>query len=141
MKNLIKKTLTQTCVVNTVIITLLYIIGYVTNLGGGTSWIPKFNIMWMVLGVSFVVALAERILESAGSFWFRVICNFALCMLGFMLIFIVGGGYGDNGAAVVIGSFLFFLAYILVNGVRFAVMARREKKENEEAEYESVFKK
>ncbi len=141
MKNLVKKILTQTCVINTVLITLLYVIGYVTNLGGGTSWIPKFSIMWMVLGVSFVAAVAERVLETEGSFWFRTICHFALCMVGFLLIFIVGGGYGNNGAAVVIGSFGFFLVYLLVNGVRFALMARREKKENEEEEYESVFKK
>lgn len=135
----IKKVITDTCVVNTVIMTLLYILGYLTNKDGGTAWIPKFNIMWMVLGVSFVLALAERILDMKGSLGARIACHFGMCVVGFLLIFIIGGGYSSSAGAVVVGTFLFILAYILVNGVRFAVTGKLRRAKNETEEYTSVF--
>ena len=137
----IKKTLTGTCVINTILITLLYILGYITNSSGGTAWIPKFNIMWMVLGVSFVISLAERILEMKGSFALKLICHFGLCVAGFLLVFIVCGGYGNKSGSIVIGTFLFVLAYIIVNGIRFAVTGRFKNLGKAEDDYEPMFGK
>ena len=136
-----KKTLTVTCVINTVIITLLYVLGYITNTGGGTAWIPRFNIMWMVLGISFVLSAAELILQGKGNFTVKMLWHFLSCLAGFLLIFTVGGGYADSPAAIVIGTFLFIIAYLVVNVTRFAVTGKFKRKKEEEEEYDEVFKK
>ncbi len=144
MKNFIenvKRTLTGACVINTVLITLLYILGYITNTGGGTAWIPKFNIMWMVLGVSFVLSIAERILELKGSFAIKLMCHFALCVAGFLLVFIVCGGYGNKSGSIVIGTFLFVIAYVIVNGIRFAVTGRLKNLGKQDDDYQPLFGK
>ena len=137
----VKKTLTMTCIINTVIITLLYVLGYITNTGGGTAWIPRFNIMWIVLGISFVLSAAELILQGKGSFAVKVIWHFVSCLAGFLLLFIVGGGYADRPSAIVIGTFLFVVVYLAVNVTRFAVTGKFKRTREEEEEYDEVFKK
>lgn len=137
----IKKIIADACVINTVVMTLLYVLGYVTNTDGGTAWIPKFNVMWMVLGVSFVISLAERVLEMRGNFAVRLVCHFLLCVSSFLLIFIIGGGYGSDPSSVVVGVFLFVVAYVLVNCVRFVLIHKRETAENDKEEYSDIYKK
>ncbi len=131
----------MTCVINTVIITLLYVLGYITNTGGGTAWIPRFNIMWMVLGISFVLSAAELIFQGKGNFWVKVLCHFASCLAGFLLLFIVGGGYADRPSAIVIGTFIFVILYLIVNVTRFAVTGKFKREREEEEQYDEVFKK
>ena len=137
----VKKTLTMTCVINTVIITLLYVLGYITNTGGGTAWIPRFNIMWMVLGISFVLSAAELILQSKGNFFVKMLWHFVLCLAGFLVLFIIGGGYADRPSAIVIGTFLFIIAYLAINITRFAVTGKFKRMKEEAEEYDEVFKK
>ena len=137
----VKKTLTMTCIINTVIITLLYVLGYITNTGGGTAWIPRFNIMWIVLGISFVLSAAELILQGKGNFFVKMLWHFLSCLAGFLLLFIVGGGYADRPSAIVIGTFLFVVVYLAVNVTRFAVTGKFKRIREEEEEYDEVFKK
>lgn len=137
----VKKVLTMTCVINTVIMTLLYVLGYITNTDGGTAWIPRFGIMWIVLGISFVLSAAELILHGKGNFFVKMLWHFLSCLAGFLLLFIVGGGYAENPSAIVIGTFLFIIAYLAVSLTRFAVTGKLKRTREEEEEYDEVFKK
>ena len=135
----IKLTLTEGCVIYTVLITVLYIIGYLFDRDG--MWIPRFRTMWVVLGVSFVIAAAERILDGGKTGPVRIILNFAVCLIGYIVIFVVGGGYIDNGAAVLISLFIFIILYVAANVLRFAMAGKLHRRQSAEEDYTPAFKK
>ncbi len=134
----LKLTLTEGCVIYTVLITALYVIGYVFDRGG--EWIPRFRMMWVVLGVSFVIAAAERILDGGETGPVRIILNFAACLAGYLVIFVVGGGYINNGAAVLISLFIFIILYVAANVIRFAAAGKLRRRRSEEEDYDPAFK-
>ena len=129
MKKLIKKILAQGCAIYTVVITALYIIGYIV---GDGKWIPSFRIMWIVLGMSFVIAAAERLFDKRGPNIFTVAVHFAVCVTGFLLIFMLGGKYYNDPSSILIALYIVFTA------LRFALNGKLKRVDAEE-EYTPAF--
>ena len=138
MKEKIKKIIRLGCVINTVLITIIY---FFAALGENVLvWLPDLT-MYMVLIVSFVIAAAEQIFKTEMGFGKKVVLNYAVCLGTFLLIFILGNNGGRRGAQILIATVFFTLAYFLVNSVRFVAMGKKAKRLNEEKEYTPAFKK
>ena len=135
MKKLIKRILAQGCAIYTVVITALYIIGYIV---GDGKWIPSFRIMWIVLGMSFVIAAAERLFDKRGANVFTVAVHFAVCVTGFLLIFMLGGQYYNDPSSILIGTVAFMALYIVFTALRFALNGKLKRVDAEE-EYTPAF--
>lgn len=136
----IKNILTGACVINTVIITVLYTVGQLfMNADGGKAWIPHFGMMWMVLGISVAFSVAERFFALGGNIYIRLIGHFLISLVGFILIFIVGGGYTGRSSHVFIAICLFLVIYTAVIGIRLGLKGFFKRKKNDSEEYSSVF--
>ena len=92
-------------------------------------------------GSSTTLSAAELILQSKGNFFVKMLWHFVSCLAGFLLLFIIGGGYADRPSAIVIGTFLFIIAYLAINITRFAVTGKFKRMKEETEEYDEVFKK
>ena len=135
-----KSALTVACVIYTVLITLLYTIGKVfMNDDGGQAWIPHFGMMWMVLGVSVAFGIAERFLALGEATFIRILGHFGISLIGFTLIFVIGGGYAKRGSQLFIAMFMFLILYAVVMGVRFGVKSILTQRKNNSEEYSSMF--
>lgn len=138
MKETLKRILSLGCIINTVLITFIYLLA---ALGESVLvWLPDITV-YMVLIVSFVIAAAEQIFKTGMGFGKKVILNYAVCLGVFLFIFILGNSGGRRGAQILIAAVFFTLAYFLVNSVRFVAMGKKEKRLNEETEYTPAFKK
>lgn len=135
----LKRTASQGCMIFTVLIVALYIIGFLIDRSG--NWIPSFNTVWIVLGVSFAAAAAERILDGGEATPIKIILNFAVCLAGYILVFVIGGGYSENGSAVLISLLVFAAVYIIANLVRYTVIGIRRRHDSEGEDYTPAFKK
>lgn len=132
--------LTGACVINTVIITLLYTIGhFFMNNDGGKAWIPHFGMMWMVLGISVAFSVAERFFALGGNIYIRLAGHFFISLVGFILIFIVGGGYTNRSAHVFIAICIFLILYAAIMGVRLGLKGFFKRKKNAGEDYSSMF--
>ena len=127
------------CVTNTVLITLLYTIGKLISTGNGKAWIPHYRMMWIVLGISLAFSLAERFLKGNKGSALRVFGHFGICLLGFVLIFVIGGGYSKNSRQLFIAIVMFMVAYLLIMGTRLLVGSMIDRKKNNSKEYSSMF--
>ena len=136
MKAKIKSVLTGACVIYTILITALYVAGFFFS--DNPNFIPRFRMILILLGFSLVMSAAELILKSSFNSTAKILIRFLVCLAGYVVIFLVGGGY--SGSSFVIGIFIFLIAYLAVNGIRFAFIFRKEKKKNEEKDYENSFK-
>jgi len=133
-----KKFLTFGCVINTVIMTCFYLLAAFLP---GFDLIPSLGTMFMVLGFSFILSGAERILVASISVAGRVCLHYALCIGGFLALYIIGNGGAARGAQIIIAGVFFTFLYIAVNLARFILMGRRAKAENEKLDYTPSFKK
>ena len=130
-----KNALTVACVLYTVLIILLYTLGKLIS----PTWIPRFGMMWMVLGVSVAFGIAERFLTHGEATFIRVLGHFGISLAGFTLIFVVGGGYAKRSSQLFIAMFLFLILYSIVKGIRFGIKGIFERRKNDSEEYSSVF--
>ena len=138
MKETLKRIIFLGCTINTFLITIIYLLG---ALGQSILfWLPDLT-MYMVLIVSFVIAAAEQIFKTDMGFGKKVLLNFVSCLGAFLFIFILGNRGGRRGAQILIAAVVFAVIYFLVNGVRFVVMGKKERRLNEEKEYTPAFKK
>lgn len=134
----LKKILTLGCIINTIFITCFYLLAAFLP---GFDWIPSLGTMFMILGFSFVISGAERVLSVPFSMTGRVLLHYALCLGGFMILYTIGNEKSDSGAQVLIAAVFFTFIYIIVNIARFIVMARKARIANEKLDYAPSFKK
>lgn len=134
----LKKILVRGCVINTVLMTLFYLLAAFLE---GFDWIPSLGTMFMLLALSFIVSAAEQILLGSASVSVRILLNYALCLGGFLALFLISNKNRDSAAQVLIAAVFFTFLYIVVNIARFIVMALKARRENEKEEYTPAFKK
>ncbi|MBR6807781.1 MAG: hypothetical protein IKM46_05285 [Clostridia bacterium] len=130
-----KRVLSIACVLNTVLITFLYTVGKLIS----PNWIPRFGMMWIILGISVVFGIAERVFVLGETSFLPLLGHFGISLVGFVLIFVVGGGYAKSGGQLFIAMFLFFIAYSAIMGVRMGVRSAINRKKNDREEYSSMF--
>lgn len=137
--NSLKRILTGGCVFYTVFMTITYIAGY---------FILE-NSEYLSVKTSFSFLLFALILSWASSLLFsdkltaviRVLIHFVVTVLGFYIIFIVGGGYYKNGRTTLVALILFIFAYIIAMIAFYAVRRLMANKKTEEEPYKPSFKK
>lgn len=106
----IKKILSQTCVIYTVILTSVYTLGAFVN----SSWVPTVHMVYSCLVFSLVLAALNLFLFSDKLVMpLRLLIHFTASSLIFYLMFIVWGGYQSNGGSVITALLVYVFAYIL----------------------------
>ncbi len=140
MKKKIIGFLVRGCVIYSVLVTVLYLIGYFMAAGGTGNWIPDLKMILVALFISFVLSGAEFVIEKKTNFALRVILHFVICLVSFILVFAFIGGYYNNPSMLLIGIFIFIVLYAVFNVIRFAVIRKKDRSQ-EESEYTNMFRK
>lgn len=102
--------LTQACVFYTFLITSVYLLGVSID----SHWIPTTNMVLALLVFSAALAAANSFLFSDKLiFPLRLIIHYAVTTLVFYIVFVLWGGYKDNGGSVLTVLAVYTFAYIL----------------------------
>lgn len=134
----IKKTVSQTCVIYTVILTSVYTLGAFVN----SSWVPTVQMVYSCLGFSLVLALLNLFLFSDKLVMpLRLLIHFAVSSLIFYLLFVVWGGYQSNGGSVITALLIYVFAYILCAAIVAAYRYLTSESVNAKKGYSAKFNK
>lgn len=137
--NLFKKTLTNACVIYTVILTAIYTLGAFVN----SSWVPTVQMVYSCLGFSIILSVLNIFLFSDKLVLaLRLLIHFVSSSVIFYLLFIVWGGYKSNGGSVLTAFLVYCFAYVLcgaIVGCYRYLKADNGEKNTGDAEYSSIF--
>lgn len=135
----IKRALTLMCAIYTVIISGMYLLGWAFS-GTGVLLIPTPQKALLLLLFSGIVGFASLLLSKNGTGAVRLILNFLICLVAFILVFIVGGGFPVSGGTSVVAVILYLAVYIVAMILRAVIYRLFRAKATEREEYTSVFK-
>ena len=134
----IKKIVSQTCVIYTVILTSIYTLGAFVN----SSWIPTVHMVYSCLAFSLVLAALNMFLFSDKLVMpLRLLIHFAASSLIFYLMFIVWGGYQSNGGSVITAMLVYIFAYALCAAIVAVYRYLTSETANSKKDYKSKFDK
>jgi len=106
----IKKILTQACVFYTVLITAVYLLGTTLD----SSWIPTPAMVAALLIFSAVLAASNAFLFSDKLvFPLRLLLHYIMTSVVFYIVFVLWGGYRNNGGSVLTVLLVYTFAYVL----------------------------
>lgn len=138
MKTLLwlKKVLTQACVFYTFLITAVYLLGASVD----SAWLPKPSMIGALLVFSAVLAIGNTFLFSNKLvFPLRLLVHYVMTTIVFYIVFVLWGGYKDNGGSVLTVLLVYTFAYVLcaliVAGYRY--LTAEFRKDN--SEYKQLF--
>lgn len=142
---LFKKILTNGCVYYTVIITAFYTFGLLAE--NGSQWIPTLRIAYSLLGFSLCFsALNELLKKRKFGFAPKLFLHFGISALVYFLLFVLGGGFHQNGGSILAAMLVFSAVYAL--GAVIVLLFRwlfglgtKETKPKKADEYKSIFDK
>ncbi len=147
VKTFIRKTLTSSCVVCTVISVVFYFIAAIVNeveeLFNETA--VTFRQFLLILLFSVLVALANRLLAVKRlHVALRILIHYATLLAAFLVVFIWAGKLKISGPAsfflaVMIFSVLYLVFFLVSYFTLRFLNAPEEKKKNESTEYRSRF--
>ena len=135
--SIIKTTLVRACVIYTVLITGVYMIGAFVN----SAWLPSpatvaaLLVLSLWLGASLSFLFSDLLVPSL-----RVILHFIATGLVFWLTFGVWGGYLKNGGSTAVLFVLYAVLYALAGGVTGLVRILTADRKNREKPYGSMMK-
>lgn len=137
----IKKALTLACVIYTVIISVMFAIGWLIS-DAATLMVPTPSKALCILAFSVVVGFASLILKNKGTGVLRFLLHYAVCLAAYVIAFVIGGGVSLTGSAPIIAVLLFTVVYFVVMILRAVFCRDRGGKTNDvqSEEYTSVFK-
>ncbi len=138
MKKMFYKIVSLGCIINTVVMTLLYVMSRLMNEG---NLVPKFSAAMLILLVSFALSAAEATLKTKLGFGVKITVHFAICLAAFLTVFFGVGSPEKRGSFILIALVFFVVIYSAVNVARFVLMSRKEAKKSEKEEYTALFKK
>ncbi len=135
----IKRILTNGCIFYTVLITAFYTFGLLAE--GASGWIPTLRIAYSLLGFSVGFSALNELLASVPlGFAPRVLLHLVSTALLYYLIFVLGGGFRQNGGTTLAAMLAFAVLYAV--GLAIVLIARwlfGPKKTD--SEYKSIFDK
>lgn len=135
----IKRALTLMCVIYTVIISGMFLVGWSLS-DSASLFVPTPSKALLMLLFSAILGFASLILRKEKTGATRTMIHYAICLAAFVVTVIIGGGVPLTGATPVIAGLLFTVVYAVIMAVR-AVICRRSVKKTEQPEvYTSVFK-
>ncbi|MBE6540834.1 MAG: DUF3021 domain-containing protein [Ruminococcaceae bacterium] len=116
MKNyiFIKKILTSACVIYTFLITAVFLLGVFVN----SAWVPTLNMVLALLVFSLVLSAANQFLFSEKLvFSLRLLIHFIVTTLCFYIVFVLWGGYKNNGGNVLMVLLIYTFAYVIFTAI------------------------
>lgn len=134
----IKRALALMCVIFTVIISLMYVLGLLMS-DSAVLLVPTPGKALFILLFSSIIGFASLLLSKDGTSPGRLIFHVILCLAAFVLCFIVGGNFAVTGSTGIIASVLYLIVYGIVMAVRAVICRRYKKAAIESEEYTSVF--
>lgn len=134
----IKRALSLTCVIFTIIISAMYLLGLVMS-DSIILFVPTPSKALLMLLFSAVIGFASLLLSKEGTSVGRLILHVAICTAVYALVFVIGGDFSVTGGAGVIAILLFLVIYGICMAVRFAVCRKYRKKNIDSKEYKSMF--
>lgn len=142
---LFKKILTKGCIYYTVIITAFYTFGLLAE--SSSQWIPTLRIAYSLLGFSMCFsAVSETVKLLKVGFAAKFFLHLGISALIYYLIFVLGGGFHQNGgstlAAMLVFAFVYALGTVVFLVIRWLLGAETKTKEKKKGEeYKSIFDK
>ena len=134
---IIKKSLTEACVIFCVVFSLIAIFVLSMEKAEGLYSLGQTFLFFIY---ALIFAIANIIMRIKGlSFSFRLFCHFLITALGFYLCFLLY--MGMVGTQVVIGLFLYAVAYAVCAIIIGLFVSRFRKLKNANSDYENKFKK
>lgn len=132
----IKNIISSGCVINSVLILLVYVIGVTIDSG----FIPTLQIVIGVLCYSLALAFANYLFFSSAMKTFpKLVLHFLSTAAVFYLMFVILGGYRANGGSVAVVLAMYLALYVIVALftalVRYIINADKKA----EQEYKKVF--
>lgn len=138
MKTLLwlKKALTQACVFYTFLITAVYLLGAFVD----STWLPKPSMVGALLVFSLVLSVGNSFLFSDKLiFPLRLLLHYIMTTIVFYIVFVLWGGYRDNGGSVLtvllVYTFAYGLCAVIVAVYRYLTAEFRADK----SEYKTLF--
>lgn len=135
----IKRALSLTCVIFTIIISVMYVLGLMMS-GQATLFVPTPTKALLMLLFSGILGFASLLLSKEGTSAPKLIIHAVLCLAAFILVFVVGGNFSVTGGAGIVASVFFLAVYGIVMIVRAIVCRKYRQKKVDSEEYTSVFK-
>ena len=137
----IKKAFTLSCVIYTVIISVMFAIGWLLS-DAASLMVPTPSKALFILIFSFAVGFASLILKRQGTGVVRFLIHYVVCLAAYVVAFIIGGGVSLTGETPMIAVLLFTVIYGVAMILRavFSRIGNGKKKPVQTEEYTSVFK-
>ncbi len=134
---IIKKSLTEACVIFCVIFSLIAIFVLSMDKAEGLYSLGQ-TFLFFIYALIFAMANIIMRIKSL-SFAFRLFAHFAITAIGFYLCFLLY--MGMVGTQVLIGIFLYAIAYAVCALIIGLLVSRFRKIKNAHSDYENKFKK
>ena len=139
LKNALKQIFTRGCVLFTVLSVTMYSASAIFS-GKLNGWIPKLDLILMLLIMSFSVCAANLLLKSEKvSSALRIPVHFIVLGIVYYMLFVIWGGFATNGATTLIALILYALIYAVCISVYYMIRGVFKKHDNKKQEYSSVF--
>ncbi len=140
-----KKIITNSCIYYTFLITAFYTFGLLAE--DSTGWIPTLRIAYSLLGFSVgFSALNAFTARMKTGFAAKFFLHFPVTAVLYYLIFVLGGGFRENGgttlAAMIVFAFLYAVGTVIVLIVRRLLSPKGTETQNGDGtRYTSMFQK
>lgn len=135
---IIKKIITHGCVLNTVLLIVMYSAGMLIN----ENFIPTIDRVFSLLFFSLALAGANIFLFSRKlNFPLRLLVHYLFTAAIFYVAFILWGGYNGKASGVLIILVLFTLLYGICVGITAAIRSIFKVSGNTKKEYKKVYDK
>lgn len=135
----IKHALSTMCVIFTVIISVMYLLGWFVS-DSVSLFVPTPSKALLILLFCGILGFVSLILRKDGTSAARYFLHFILCLVSFVVLIIIAGGFSLAGPSSIIATVFYLAVYAVVMAVRGIVGKRSRDKKTDSGEYSPVFK-
>ncbi len=135
----IKGSLTLMCVFYTVIISVMFLVGWIMS-DSGVLLVPTPSKALLMLVFSMILGFSSLILSRQKTSVLRYVIHYLICTVSFILTFVVGGGFKITGGTSIVAVISFSAVYAAVMIIRGIFCRKYRQQIVDSAEYTSVFK-
>lgn len=124
------------------IITLILYIGGASMSYGHTNMIPRLGTILMVLAFSFVLSIANIIMQTKKlHISLRVALHFVMTAVSFFVLFINASDYDAGSAFTIVLMIAYTAVYALICALVLGIRSAIKKSHIESSEYRSIYDK
>ncbi len=139
IKNTIKRVITSTCIIFTLITAVYMLILQFMNVGEDYAAVEAHRVLlFFLFSLLASIANAIRAIKKLNGA-LRWICHYAIIAFGFYTCFMLP--VDMRPSFMITGIVIFTVGYLIVYGARAVLLSRFRRKSEDTAEYKSQFKK